>query len=229
MHNEIQYPVLGRSAQRNRQIAGHVIGHAFITRVLGSHVHLVTIVPGDGFEGRCVRSALPKQLTFERQTTEVLSICERLEGLTTPELGGNRVSDAESIVCAQSMVIELVAGEVAEQLLHPDDPSLGAEHDGIEARAIARVICAAGASPAVAALVRYAEAEARALLLANRDIVDALVEALIERGALSGDQVDETISQVVAMRLIKIEQQRREDWKQRQQSAENFEQRRTAP
>jgi hypothetical protein len=212
MRNESQYPVPGRSEQRNRRIAGHEIGHAFITRVLGSHVHLVAIVPGDGYEGRCVRSARPTQLTFEDQTTEVLTICERPEGLTTPELGSNRVTDAESIVCAKSMVIELVAGEVAEQLLHPADPSLGAEHDGIEARAIARVVCAAvDASRAVAALVRYAEVETRALLLANRDIVDALVKALIEYGTLSGTEVDTVIAAGVAARSIAIERQRRDD------------------
>jgi hypothetical protein len=66
--------------------------------VLGSHVHLVAIVPADGYEGRCVRSARPTRLTFGDQTTEVLTICERPEGLTTPELGSNRVTDVELFV-----------------------------------------------------------------------------------------------------------------------------------
>jgi hypothetical protein len=78
------------------------------------------------------------------------------------------------------LVIELVAGEVAELILHPDHPSLGAKHDQVEANAFARV--AVAATPAVAALLAYCEAEAVALIRANIEIVDALVEALIEAG-----------------------------------------------
>jgi hypothetical protein len=41
------------------------------------------------------------------------------------------------------MVIELLGGEVAELILHPDCPSLGAKHDQVEANAFARVAVAA--------------------------------------------------------------------------------------
>jgi hypothetical protein len=54
-----------------------------------------------------------------------------------------------------------------------------------------------------------------------------LVEALIERGTLSGDQVDEIISHGVAARSIAIERQRRDDWKTREQSAAAFVERST--
>jgi ATP-dependent Zn protease len=59
--------------------------------------------------------------------------------------------------------------------------------------------------------VRYAEVETRALLLANRDIVDTLVKALIEYGTLSGTEVDTVIAAGVAARSIAIERQRRDD------------------
>jgi ATP-dependent Zn protease len=42
----------------------------------------------------------------------------------------------------------------------------------------------------VAALLAYCEAEAAALIRANIEIVHALVEALIERGTLTGDEID---------------------------------------
>jgi hypothetical protein len=45
---------------------------------------------------------------------------------------------------------------------------------------------------------------------------------MIERGALSGTEVDEIISHVIAARSIKIEHQRRDDWRQRNQSARAF-------
>jgi hypothetical protein len=123
-------------------------------------------------------------------------------------------------VRSQSNIIALVAGECAELLLHPDLPSLGAHHDGVEARAFARV--AVAASPAVEALINYAAAEATALLTANRDMVDALVEALIEAGELSGKRVDEIISECVTRRSAETERKRRDDWDRRQEAARAF-------
>jgi hypothetical protein len=216
------YPVPGRMAEANRRIAGHEIGHAFTARALGSHVHLVTIIPDRGYEGRCVRSGPPSELTLsspEAEIDEVLSLCERLERLT-PEIGSARVVSAEYYVRAQNNIIELVAGKCAELLLHPELPPLGAVHDFVEAAAFARI--AVAAQPAVAAMVAYAEAEATALLRANLDIVAALVEALVEHGTLSGTMVDDIISHEVAMRSIRLEHQRRCDRRARQESARAF-------
>jgi hypothetical protein len=151
-----------------------------------------------GYEGRCIRSGPPSQFVFddqnpEPQTDEFVDVCSRLERMS-PECGPGRVADSELVVRVQCMIIELVGGSVAETILHPDQPSLGAKHDHVEAAAFARVACAAGASPAVAALISYAEAEALALLSQNLDILKRLVEELIEAGILSGEQIDEIIS-----------------------------------
>jgi hypothetical protein len=219
------YPVSGRSALRNRQIAGHEIGHALVTRCLGDSCWSVTIIPGGGYEGKCVRSGPPSDLTLQEtfgdKTEEILTVCERLERLT-PELGSARSESAEYYVRSQSNIIALVAGECAELLLHPDLPSLGAAHDGVEARAFARV--AVAASPAVEALISYAVAEATALLTSNRDILDALVEALIEAGELSGERVDKIISDIIAARAVEAERIRRDDWQARIANAATFQQ-----
>jgi hypothetical protein len=45
-----------------------------------------------------------------------------------PEFGSLRVADSEMYIRPQCLVIELVAGEVAELILHPDRSSLGAKH-----------------------------------------------------------------------------------------------------
>jgi hypothetical protein len=221
------YPVPGRSELRNRRIAAHEIGHALVTRALGDSCWSVTIIPGDGFEGKCVRSGPPSDLTlkehsgenYEDKTAEILSVCERLEKLT-PELGSPRSESSEYYIRSQNNVIALVAGECAEALLHPDLPSLGAKHDFVEADAFARV--AVAAQPAVKALVAYCSCEATALLTASRDMVDALVEALIEAGELSGERVDEIISNCVTARSAEMERQRRGDWKTREASAAEF-------
>jgi hypothetical protein len=222
-----QYPVPGRSELRNRRIAGHEIGHAFLARVLGNSVHSVTIIRDAFFEGRVIRSGPPSQIIFsdenpETKSDEIISVCERLERMS-PESGSSRVADSELVVRAQCMIIELVGGLVAEQILHPDEKfALGAEHDHVEARAFARVACAAGASPAVQALLKYCEAEANALIRANFSIVRALVEELIRVGKMSGDEVDAVISREVAALSLETERQHRADWRTRQLNAAAF-------
>ena len=110
------------------------------------------------------------------KTEEILSICERLERIT-PELGSARVDLSEYVVRCQNNICALVAGECAEVILHPTLPSLGAQHDHVEAAAFARV--AVAAQPAALALLEYCRAEASALLndLYNRvEVADARME-----------------------------------------------------
>ena|SRR5258707_10999790 len=90
-------------------------------------------------------------------------------------LPSTAIAAGGTLIRAQ-VLIELLGGEVAELILHADHPSLGAKHDQIEANAFAKV--AVAASPAVAALIAYCESEAAALIRANIEIVQALVEAL---------------------------------------------------
>jgi hypothetical protein len=218
-----QYPVPGRSAERNRRISAHEAGHCFLARALGSTVHSVTIIPGQGYEGRCTRSGPPSQLNLdenpEAKTDEIVDVCEQLERMA-PEVGSGRVADSEAVVRAQSLIIELLGGEVAERILHPDCPSLGAKHDFVEANAFARI--AVAASPAVAALLAYCEAEAKALILANIEIVHALVEALIERGILTGDEIDAIIAREVAAKALANERARRVAWRIVEKNAADF-------
>jgi hypothetical protein len=131
-------------------------------------------------------------------------------GRMAPELGSLRVADSEMYIRAQFLVIELLGGEVAERILNPDQPSRGAKHDFVEASAFARIVVAA--SPAVAALLAYCEAEATALIRANIEIVHALVEALSKRGILTGDEIYLIIARTISMQSVVEEKQRRADW-----------------
>jgi hypothetical protein len=219
-----EYPVPGRSREYDRRVAGHEIGHAFLARALGSNVHYVTIIPGDGYEGRCVRSGPPSQYNLdeaaEPTTEEIVDICSRLERLS-PEIGSGRVESAESYVRAQTLCIELVGGHVAERILHPDHPPLPTQHDHIEAAAFATVACAAPS--AVNALLAYAEAEAAALIREHLNVVLALVDAIIDRGGtLTGSEVDEVIAAAVAVKAAADERQRRAAWKRIEASAASF-------
>jgi hypothetical protein len=97
--------------------------------------------------------------------------------------------------------------------LHPDLVPLRSEHDTTEAFAFGRV--AAATRSAATDLIRYAEVEAAGLIRENLDIVRALVDAILERGTLTGDEVDMIIGTAMAKRLADSETCRRRDWQQR--------------
>jgi hypothetical protein len=60
------------------------------------------------------------------------------------------------------------------------------------------------------------------LITANRDVDEALVEALVERGTMRGDEVDDVIAHQIALRGLRLERERRLDWERRRQSAASF-------
>lgn len=223
------YPVPERSPLRNKRIAAHEIGHALCGRAVGSTVLSVTIIPcSDGsnaYQGRTVRSgaktelALADDLPSVTSSGDVVSLCERLERLT-PEIGSNRVKSGVYYQIAQSNIVELLGASACELALFPDLPPLNAPHDLDEAVAFARV--AVVARPAVAALLEYCRAEATAIITDNLDVARALVEALEEVGVLSGEQVDQIISNAIAYRAIEAERVRREDWRRRELSSAAF-------
>jgi hypothetical protein len=165
-----------RSPEYNRRCAAHECGHAIVGRALGSFIELVTIVPNNEYAGRCVRRGAPStslnlldetklkgQTPTALTTVDILDICAKIG---TPEVGTPRVDLAEEITRSQTNIIECLGGAAGEAAMFPELPPLPAEHDRAEARAFASVICA---SPlAVDSLLAYAEAEARALIQANR-------------------------------------------------------------
>ena len=122
----------------------------------------------------------------------------------------------------KTLMIELLAGSVCERVMFPDVPPLPAEHDRIEARALASVVCASPA--AVDALLAYCEAEAEVLIRANIDIVEALTEALVAAGTLCGQDVDQVTAACVSRRALVAEYERRRRWQDIEVRAKNFEQ-----
>jgi hypothetical protein len=52
--------------------------------------------------------------------------------------------------------------------------------------------------------------------------VTALVDAIVEKGTLSGIEVDAIIMQAMAAETLAVEHQRRADWKRIEESATSF-------
>jgi hypothetical protein len=230
MNTSIDYATVkaARSPQYSAQIAAHESGHCYIAKAVGSAVDFVTIVPNGMFAGRCVRrgASSSSSLNFvdDRQpapppatTEELVSICEEIG---PPKIGTRRIKFAKEIARAQIMCLELVAGTVCERVMFPNCPVLSAEHDAIEARALASVVCAAPA--AVDAFVGYAEAEAEALIRAHLGVVTALVDALVEKGTLYSEQIDRIINDAVAAEIVASELLERQRWSQRIECAAKF-------
>jgi hypothetical protein len=102
--------------------------------------------------------------------------------------GSSRIESAVLYIRAQTMVVELVAGSIAESILFPDLPPLRAERDQIEARTVAAIACASPRS--VDAMLAYAEVEAENLIRENLNAVLALVDVLVAspNGKLTGSR-----------------------------------------
>jgi hypothetical protein len=218
-----------RTPEYNRRCAAHECGHAIVGRALGSFIELVTIVPHGEYAGRCVRRGAPSRSLnlFDEQnckeqvaptTAEIVAVCAEIGA---PQVGTPRVDLAEEITRSQTAMIESLAGSVGERIMFPDLPPLPAEHDRAEARALAGVVCAMPS--AVDPLLAYCEAEAEAVIQANRDVVEALTDALVAEGTLSGDQVDGIIAACVARRSLAAEYNRRRRWRSVIENAHRFE------
>jgi hypothetical protein len=53
-----EYPVPGRTPEYNFRLAIHEgAGHAYLARCMGTELQSVSIIPGDGYEGRCLSKA----------------------------------------------------------------------------------------------------------------------------------------------------------------------------
>jgi hypothetical protein len=217
-----QYPVPGRTPEYNLRLAIHEgAGHAYVARCMGTELQSVSIIPGDGYEGRCLSKAYQSSLyeTPSDETVEIVDLCERAQRLM-PELGAGRVEAAECFQRATVLCIELVGGTVAEQILHPQDEPLPTYHDQVEAAAFAAI--AVSSPRAVPAFLEYAKGEAAALINDHPDVAMAIAGGLVEHGVLTGDQVDEIIVAALARKTLKIEVGRRASWRCVENSAADF-------
>jgi hypothetical protein len=216
-----EYPVPGRTPEYNLRIAIHESGHAYVAKCLGTELKSVSIIPGDGYEGRCLSKAYQSSLyeVPEDKTVEIVDLCERAQRLM-PELGAGRVEAAECFQRATVLCIELVGGTVAEQILHPQDEPLPTYHDQVEATAFAAI--AVSSPRAVPAFLEYAKGEAAALINDHPDVAMAIADGLVEHGILTGDQVDEIIVTALARKALKTEIDRRARWRCVETNAAEF-------
>jgi hypothetical protein len=192
----------GRDALTNARISAHECGHAACGLSLGAIITMVTIVPDNKFAGKTTRSG-PRSASYPetddppKSVGEIVRLANELAALPRV-FGASRAEDAEGIVRMQNSIVELLAGEEAERFYYPRLAPLGAEGDMIEAKALASAI--AVSPSATAALISYCRAEARGIIEANADIVEALASELISRGTLHEPDIEEIVADVLGAR-----------------------------
>jgi hypothetical protein len=172
-----------RSPQFDRRVAVHESGHAVSSHLLGLPVAGATIEFIDGHHGLTWATDGPLQAG---ETVD--AICRQLTPLMSAI--GDRADIATELLQAADQVISLLAGVEAERLfcaeLMPNT-----EHDEIDARQIAALICRS--ERAVDTYLDFCRIEARALLTGHRDAVLAIADALVEHHTLNGAAIDAII------------------------------------
>jgi hypothetical protein len=203
-----------RSEADDARICLHESSHAAVGR---QHSELggMTCVAGDGFAGRCWG---PKfEARFASGHPE-LSLCEKV-GPMMPQPGESRADVADVFLHVHNQVVELVAGTEGERMFCDGEPWFAAD-DERQAFAYASLICSSPA--AAAAFIEFARVEAISVLTTSAHIVRALADELRVKRTMDGRAIDLCIDHAVAVRSLKIEHQRRADWRSRTASAAAF-------
>jgi hypothetical protein len=159
-----------------RRVALHEAGHCVVAIAQGRRINFATVVAGRDYAGKMSEEETPEMMT------ELLDL-----------LSGGRAT-AEVEACARKHVVGYMAGMVTEWLMCPRESWQSNRHhtagsDLKLAKLFAKAICRS--EEEAEALLTSARAEARQILLARRRLVEAIADALMARGTMTGDELDE--------------------------------------
>jgi hypothetical protein len=156
-----------------RRVALHEAGHCVVAIAQGRRINFATVVPGDDYTGKMSEDETPEMMT------KLLDL-----------LSGGR-ADAEAEACARKHVVGYMAGTVAEWLMCPRESWQSNRHHtaGSDLK-FARLFATAIAGDGSEAVLSAAREEARDLLEANRQLVEAIADALMARGTMTGGEIE---------------------------------------
>ena len=152
-----------------------------------------------------VRAAIGLRGNPDRDSAMSWSITPRARLRASGDIPAGRGSNSSGgraepgrLLRAHHQVCGLVAGSIGEDLFTAGRLP-NAEHDELEARAIASLICRLQRS--IDSYITYARDEATTLLLDNRKVVLAIADELLKRKRLTGREIDETIREARRTRI----------------------------
>jgi hypothetical protein len=208
--------LIGRSEALDTHVAVHEICHYLIDRINGTdRIVQVSITPNDKWEGVCVGKQ-PKAFTKAAlDASDVRAVIAPV----MPSPGGDHSSTADVVQSVVDTVTELMTGEVGERLvLGTADP---APDDRRQARELARLLCKSEA--AIERFLRFCEQQAADMLAPHAMIIMSLQIILRMRRDMSGEELDQALSTVLASFELEVERRRRAERRRRVLSASGFE------
>jgi hypothetical protein len=210
--------------------AVHEAGHILCEKNLGFEVSGSTVAEGPGYSGmtwgpESLRAKRGKAACDDLGNDAFDAVAVRVAENISQYMPGpgefrDGVHDIFSTV--QGRVIGMMGGGAAEMAILGDSPPRFIESDVYSANAIAGIVCRTDASRS--SFIEHCYQEALALIEANKSVVLALAQALIDHPerTLNSAEIDQTIAAALAPKSIEDERQRRATWKRVEQSAASF-------
>ncbi|MGO9237265.1 MAG: hypothetical protein ACLP4V_25490 [Methylocella sp.] len=183
-------------------------------------IESATILPGEWFSGRCLAPLSRIDSSPEQEIADANVICDQAKALVGDRLGQNPADFAEWRAHVFARCTILAAGRAAELLVFTDIDPLSNSLDQALSRIFAASVCAVNA---IVPFLCYCEAEATALLMEQRHVLDALAAALQAAGSIDATKIDEVICEAVSARALEAEKARRKTWAEKIANAARFE------
>ncbi|MGH3665092.1 MAG: AAA family ATPase, partial [Egibacteraceae bacterium] len=205
------------TATERRTVASHEAGHATVAALAGTRrLEVLSIVKRQGSLGLLAHGD-PDEV-YTRTRSEMLALVDiAMGGMCAEELwfGEAGTGPSGDLASATRVACEIVGSAgMAGSLV-----SLAAVQSGAltTSNLVGRVLADPVARPEVDRLLAQSKARVRALLDANRHIVEALRDALLERDELIGDEIDAVVAAAGSpvrdnLRIERRGDRRRRDW-----------------
>jgi hypothetical protein len=201
--------------------AVHEAGHILCEKYLGFEVSGSTVAEGPGYSGmtwgpESLRAKRGKAACDDAGNDGFDSVAVQVaENIShyMPEPGESRDGVHDIFSTVQGRVIGMMGGGAAEMAILGDSPPQFIESDVYSANAIAGIICRTGASRS--AFIEHCYQEALAIIEANKPVVLALAQALIDHPerTLNGNEIDAVIARTLEREAMAAEQARRSKWR----------------
>jgi hypothetical protein len=211
---------LGRSEDDDLRISIHEAGHAICARLLGQPLGGATIdADPNGRWGGLVWGPRHSVAFGEGDSADdVPELCDKLRTFM-PQDGEPRADAADVYLHALNRCIELAAAAVAERMLLPGEP-VPSVSDVEQAVGLASLCCRS--AEAVERFLALAEQQAHDLIYPHAPIIMSLALVLRIRRTLTGEEIDNVISDVQARKAQAAEHRRRKEWQRAVENAAKF-------
>jgi len=206
----------------------HEASHICAARFQNLDVAGSTLIEGPGYSGLTWSSGSKRALRGKAEYDEAgndahdavaVRVADSISQFMT---GAGELAVADIVSGVQAQVIDLMAGGAGEMIFLGDAPPQFMVSDVISANALAGIICRSPASRA--SFIEFCYQEALAIIEANKPVVLALANALIDHPerTLNSAEIDQCIADTLDREACKVEAKRRVDWIKVVENATDF-------